>query len=44
MSEQEIQDEEREALLSIYEGDGAFKQVSPTVFQYKVGLPFQLCT
>lgn len=40
MSEQEIQDEEREALLSIYEGDEAFKQVSPTVFQYKVVLPF----
>lgn len=40
MSEQEIQDEEREALLSIYEGDEAFKQVAPTVFQYKVDLSF----
>lgn len=36
MSEIEFQDEEREALLSIYDGDGAFKQLSPTVFQYKV--------
>lgn len=31
-----LQDEEREALLSIYDGDEAFKQVSPTVYQYKV--------
>ncbi|KAF5283503.1 hypothetical protein FQR65_LT02656 [Abscondita terminalis] len=37
MSELEFQDEEREALLSIYEGDEAFKQLSPTVFQYKYG-------
>ncbi|KAF5298062.1 hypothetical protein FQA39_LY11830 [Lamprigera yunnana] len=37
MSESEFQDEEREALLSIYEGDEAFKQLSPTVFQYKYG-------
>ncbi|KAK5644316.1 hypothetical protein RI129_005616 [Pyrocoelia pectoralis] len=39
MSELEFQDEEREALLSIYEGDSAFKQVSNTVFQYKYGEP-----
>lgn len=31
-----LQEEEREALLSIYDGDEAFKQVSPTVYQYKV--------
>lgn len=31
-----MQDEEREVLLSIYEGDPAFKQISPTIFQYKV--------
>jgi len=37
MSELEFQDEEREALLSIYEGDASFKQLSPTVFQYKFG-------
>lgn len=33
-----LQEEEREALLSIYDGDEAFKQVSPTVYQYKVRL------
>ncbi|KAF2898302.1 hypothetical protein ILUMI_07873 [Ignelater luminosus] len=37
MSEVEFQDEEREALLSIYDGDVAFKQLSSTVFQYKFG-------
>lgn len=31
-----LQEEEREALLSIYDGDESFKQVSPTVYQYKV--------
>ncbi|XP_022912644.2 RWD domain-containing protein 4 [Onthophagus taurus] len=36
MSE-EVQEEEREVLLSIYDGDTNFKQVSPTVFQYKYG-------
>lgn len=33
---QEQQDEEREALQSIYEGDVAFKQINLTTFQYKV--------
>jgi len=32
-----LQEEEREALLSIYDGDEAFKQVSSTVYQYKYG-------
>lgn len=37
MSEvQELQDEEREALISIYEGDAAFKQINATTFSYKV--------
>lgn len=37
MSEiKELQDEEREALISIYEGDPAFKQINPLSFQYKV--------
>lgn len=39
MSDEEVkqmQDDEREALISIYEGDGAFKQVNPQTFQYKV--------
>lgn len=38
-----LQEEEREALLSIYDGDEAFKQVSSTVYQYKVStyLKFQ---
>lgn len=36
----ELQDEEKEALISIYEGDTAFKQISETVFQYKVGICF----
>ncbi|XP_069703114.1 RWD domain-containing protein 4 [Periplaneta americana] len=35
-TEQE-QEEEREVLLSIYDGDPAFKQLSPTKFQYKYG-------
>lgn len=33
-----LQEEEREALLSIYDGDEAFRQVSPTVYQYKVNI------
>jgi len=33
---QEAQDDEREVLLSIYEGDSSFKQLSPKTFQYKV--------
>lgn len=38
MSEEakEAQNDEREALVSIYEGDNAFKQVNSTTFQYKV--------
>jgi len=32
-----LQEDEREALLSIYDGDEAFKQLSPTVYQYKYG-------
>lgn len=32
----EQQDEEREALISIYDGDSAFKEINPTTFQYKV--------
>lgn len=38
MSEEvkQMQDDEREALISIYEGDAAFKQINPTTFQYKV--------
>lgn len=40
MSEEtkEAQADEREALVSIYEGDDAFKQINPTTFQYKVRL------
>lgn len=40
MSEEvkELQDEEREALVSIYDGDKAFKEVNPTTYQYKVCL------
>lgn len=33
----ELQDDEKEALISIYEGDTAFKQSSDTVYQYKYG-------
>lgn len=36
MSETELQDEEREVLSSIYDGDDCFKQISPNTFQYKV--------
>ncbi|XP_053988747.1 RWD domain-containing protein 4 [Hylaeus volcanicus] len=37
MSDAELQEEEREVLLSIYDGDPAFKQLTPTTFQYKFG-------
>ncbi|XP_052893784.1 RWD domain-containing protein 4 [Anopheles moucheti] len=38
MSEaKELQDDEREALVSIYEGDSAFKQVNSETYQYKYG-------
>lgn len=37
MSNSELQEEEREVLLSIYEGDDRFKDISPTVYQYKYG-------
>ncbi|XP_014245909.1 RWD domain-containing protein 4 [Cimex lectularius] len=33
----EFQEEEREVVLSIYDGDPAFNQVSPVTFQYKYG-------
>lgn len=36
MSDAELQEEEREVLFSIYDGDPAFKQLTPTTFQYKV--------
>jgi hypothetical protein len=36
MQNQELQDEEKEVLLSIYDGDPAFKQLSPNAYQYKV--------
>jgi hypothetical protein len=37
MSEiEQQQEEEREVLLSIYDGDTAFKHLPPTIFQYKV--------
>ena len=31
-----LQEEEIEVLKAIYEGDPAFNQLSPTVYQYKV--------
>lgn len=38
MSEiEQQQEEEREVLLSIYDGDPAFKHLPPTTFQYKYG-------
>ncbi|XP_051173356.1 RWD domain-containing protein 4 [Leptopilina boulardi] len=37
MSDAEAQEEEREALLSIYDGDSAFKQLNATTYQYKYG-------
>lgn len=46
MSEEtkEAQNDEREALISIYEGDNAFKQINPTSFQYKVRIYLLLVT
>lgn len=38
MSELELQEEEREALLSIYDGDELFKQIDNCSYQYKVGV------
>ncbi|KAM9329504.1 RWD domain-containing protein 4 [Gastrophryne carolinensis] len=37
MAANEDQEMELEALRSIYEGDECFKEVGPTVFQYRVG-------
>ncbi|XP_034252613.1 RWD domain-containing protein 4 isoform X2 [Thrips palmi] len=37
MSDAEQQTDEQEVLMSIYDGDPSFKQVSPTVYQYKYG-------
>ncbi|XP_070571594.1 RWD domain-containing protein 4-like [Ptychodera flava] len=37
MSCEEQQEEEREVLASIYEGDECYKQVNETTFQYKIG-------
>ncbi|KAL1450929.1 hypothetical protein WDU94_003240 [Cyamophila willieti] len=37
MSNTELQEEEKEVLLSIYEGDGAFNMISDTTYQYKFG-------
>ncbi|CAH1104272.1 unnamed protein product [Psylliodes chrysocephalus] len=37
MSELELQEEEREALLSIYDGDELFKQIDNCSYQYKYG-------
>lgn len=37
MSDAELQEEEREVLLSIYDGDPSFKQLTPDTFQYKYG-------
>lgn len=37
MSASDLQGEEREVLLSIYEGDPRFKAISPTTYQYKYG-------
>jgi hypothetical protein len=37
MNYKESQEEECEVLRAIYEGDERFKEISPTVFQYKIG-------
>ncbi|XP_066998058.1 RWD domain-containing protein 4 [Anabrus simplex] len=37
MTNSQLQEEELEVLLSIYDGDPAFKQLLPTTFQYKYG-------
>lgn len=36
MSTKELQDEEREVLSSIYDGDECFKQIDSSTYQYKV--------
>lgn len=36
MSNLELQEEEREVLNSIYDGDDCYKQIDPTTHQYKV--------
>lgn len=36
MSTKELQDEEREVLSSIYDGDECFKQIDLNTYQYKV--------
>lgn len=38
MSNQELQEEEREVLQAIYDGDSSFKELNPTTYQYKVYL------
>lgn len=38
----QLQDDEREALISIYEGDDSFKQVNPTTYQYKVNISIEI--
>lgn len=37
MSASDLQEEEKEVLLSIYDGDSRFKAISPTTYQYKYG-------
>ncbi|XP_071848730.1 RWD domain-containing protein 4-like [Apostichopus japonicus] len=37
MSNREAQDEEKEVLMSIYEGDDCFKCLNDTTYQYRVG-------
>lgn len=38
MSTKELQDEEREVLSSIYDGDECFKQIDAKTYQYKVSI------
>lgn len=38
MSVKELQEDEREALSSIYEGDELYKEIDSQTYQYKVGL------
>ncbi|XP_065156017.1 RWD domain-containing protein 4 [Atheta coriaria] len=38
MSNLELQEEEREVLNSIYDGDDCYKQIDPTTHQYKYGI------
>ncbi|KAG5884355.1 hypothetical protein JTB14_030794 [Gonioctena quinquepunctata] len=37
MSNSQLQEEEREVLLSIYDGDECFKEIDSTTYQYKFG-------